>query len=345
MTRTLVTGASGFIGRHVIDALLRGGDEVVALSRSVPADLPRTDHFRHIRADVRDAASVHEAMESVDRVIHLAAAVSTRSLELSESINVEGTRIVATAAAAQPRPPVLVGVSSLAAAGPLPPQDEPTGAARESDACQPISHYGRTKLRAERTLQEFAGRVPVTIVRPPCVIGPGDRNLLALYRTVVSGFNVVLSKTFRYSYIGVTDLVSGILAASQHGKRLKAASDLDSVKQGVYYITDPQSLTFVEIAEMIAASLDELSIRRRRPLRHIEVPNGVGWFVGGFGEVMMRGFGRRVYLNLDKVREGMGGSWVCDGSRAAEELSFRPTADLATRVVETTIDYHQSDWI
>jgi len=351
MTRTLVTGANGFIGRHVIAELLRRGEDVVALSRSVVCDNEANAHLHRISADIRDTEQVAMAMKSVDRVIHLAASVATRSLTLSESINVEGTRILASAAAAQPDPPTLVYVSSLAAAGPLPVTREGPvtragiDALDETDPCHPISHYGRTKLRAEQTLPEFAEHVPITIVRPPCVFGPGDRNLLALYQTVVSGYNIVLSKKFRYSYISVTDLVTGILAAAHRGKRLVVGNGSDDSDRGIYYLTDPQSVTFVELAEMIAASLDELSIQRRRPLRHLRIPKTVGWLAGGCGEIMMRMFGRRVFLNLDKVREGVGGSWVCDGSRAANELSFRPAADLQTRLVETSTDYHQSDWI
>jgi nucleoside-diphosphate-sugar epimerase len=281
-------------------------------------------------------------------VIHLAASVSTRSAALSTSINVGGTRALAAAAAQADRPPTLIYVSSLAAAGPVfdarqsanqqPPSVE---AARESDPCHPVSLYGRTKLEAELVLHEFAGRVPITIVRPPCVFGPGDRNLLTLYYAVRSGLNAMLSKTFRYSYISVTDLVPGMIAAAETGKRLTE----HPADQGIYYLTDPQAVTFVELADMIAASMDEIGIARRRPLRHVRIPSTIGWLAGGCGEVMMRGFGKRVFLNFDKVREGVSGSWVCDGSRATQELSFAPAADLATRLVETAIDYQQSAWL
>ncbi|MCM2373288.1 NAD-dependent epimerase/dehydratase family protein [Aporhodopirellula aestuarii] len=348
MTRYLVTGANGFIGRHVVDRLLAAGDEVVTLSRSQSEESDHGGQLRRVAADVRDSAKVSGAMNSVDRVIHLAAAVATRSLTLSESINVEGTRVVASAAAAQPNPPTLIYVSSLAVAGTIPDRN-PSGPKRdavvESDPCHPVSHYGRTKLRAEGVLHEIADRLPITIVRPPCVFGPGDRNLLALYKTIRSGWNLVLSKTFRYSYISVTDLIPGIIAAADRGVRLPPLTASAKPDRGIYYLTDPQAVTFVELAEMIAASLDEFAIARRRPLRHVRIPRAAGWFAGGCGEVVMRGFGGRVFLNLDKVREGVGGSWVCDGSRAEQELSFRPSAGLAERLIETTIDYHQSKWL
>ncbi|MFG0287511.1 MAG: NAD-dependent epimerase/dehydratase family protein [Rhodopirellula sp. JB044] len=357
MARYLVTGANGFIGRHLVDFLLAAGNEVVALSRSQEEGTERGGQLRRIAGDIRNPVRVDEAMCSVDHVIHLAASVATRSPALSESINVEGTRVVATSAAHQPNPPTLVAVSSLAVAGPVPEEafeskskrrkrcdDGQSAAVSEGDPCRPVSHYGRTKLRAEQVLQEMADQIPITIVRPPCVIGPGDRNLFALYKTVRSGWNFVLSKSFRYSYISVTDLVPGILAAIERGRRLPSPEQTDQT-QGIYYLTDPNPVTFVELAEMIAASFDEFAISRRRPLRHIRIPRAAGWIAGGCGEIVMKGFGGRVFLNLDKVREGVGGSWVCDGSLAEQELSFHPAADLATRIIETTIDYHQSQWL
>lgn len=353
MTRSLVTGAAGFIGRRLVADLLAQGDEVVVVdrfSRSDPSKIdwqnpsslvpPASgesgsssevfDRVKVIKTDIRDPAKVGPAMLNVDRVFHSAAALCTQSLELSRSINVGGTRVLAEAAAAQDDPPVFVFVSSLAAAG---PGNSP---ATESGDCHPVSHYGRTKLEAENLLQELSPRLPITIARPPCVIGPGDRNLLALYKTVKQGWNVVLSKTSRYSYVSVTDLVPGLIVASERGRRLIGT---DPKRQGTYYLTDPKPVTFVELAEMIASTID---LRR---VRHLQVPRSVGWTVGGYGEFMLRVFGKRIFLNFDKIREGIAGSWVCDGTRAAEDLSFAPGADLATRIKQTTESYRLANWI
>ena len=333
MTRSLVTGASGFIGRRLVQELLDRGEEVVCLSHRATN---RPDFFDHpsitnLVADVRDREAIAGAMKHVDRVFHLAAAVATKTLEQSHSVNVLGTENLAKAAAAETKVPVFVYVSSLAAAGPS------NHAVTEVEPCKPVSHYGRTKLEAETKLSAIAASLPVTIVRPPCVFGPGDRNLLALYQTIVKGWNVVLSKDFRYSYLSVDDLVIGMLDAAESGKRVLGPEDAE--KQGLYYLTDPQAVTFPELAELIAETLGGVKVR------HLKIPKSVGWIAGAFGEAALRFAGRRAFLNFDKIREGLGGSWVCDGGRAEKELAFTPSADLRSRLQATTDFYKQSQWL
>jgi len=354
LNRSLVTGAAGFVGRCLVAELLDRGDQVVAVdrfSRFDPGDVDWTqplieahatrkgnppERMSVLRSDIRDTEAITRVLSGVDQIFHCAAAVSTQSLAVSRSINVDATEAIAKAAASQPTPPVFVYLSSLAAAG---PSDE---AVNESDDCHPVSHYGRTKLEAESRLHGLAGELPITIIRPPCVIGPGDRNLLALYQTVRRGWNLVLSKTALYSYISVVDLVPGLLTASVRGRRLSrpdASGRIDPQRVGTYYLTDPNPVTFVQLADMIAATIP---IDR---VRHVRVPEAIGWMIGGYGEILLRVLGQRVFLNLDKIREGVGGSWVCNGTRAATELSFAPAADLNARIEQTTQCYRQAGWI
>ncbi len=333
MTRSLVTGGAGFIGQRLVETLLAAGDQVVCLDHfsTHRPNMFDSQQVEVVRGDVRDRQSAEQAVASVDRVFHLAAAVATKSLEQSRSVNVEGTRNLATAAAACSNPPVFLYVSSLAAAG---PSELP---ATESGPCAPVSHYGRTKLEAETLLQGIAERLPITIVRPPCVFGPGDRNLLALYQTVKRGWNVVLSKKFCYSYLSVTDLVSGMVVSAAEGERL--AEGENPTRQGLYYLTDPEAVTFPQLAEKIAATMN------RTQVRHVQIPRVLGWATGGVGEAVLRLTGRRVFLNLDKIREGVSGSWHCDGTRAKEQLNFAPAADLMTRLQETKDYYDKVGWL
>lgn len=328
-----MTGAAGFIGLHLVEALLDRGDEVICLARprNDPPKIFSDARVTVVPADIRDRSRVKSAMQGMDRVFHLASAVATKSLQTSRDINVTGTSILANVAAEQPTPPVFVYVSSLAAAG---PGDRVVG---EPDECRPVSHYGRTKLEAESVLHSLSQRLPITVTRPPCVFGPRDRNLLALYQTVIKGWNLVLSKDSQYSYISVEDLVPGLIAAAESGKRLKTIDDQQ--RQGIYYLTDPQPLTFPQLAEMISATLESGRVR------HVKIPTTLGWIAGGVGEIGLRLLDRRAFLNLDKIREGVGGSWVCDGQRAKDELGFKPTKPLIERLQRTTNFYRQANWL
>ena len=181
MSKTLVTGASGFIGTHLVRALVEKGHAVTCLvrQRSVVKPLEALG-TRLCAGDVTDANSLTSAVNGQDVVFHLAG--RTRALNAHEfhAVNEGGTRAVAQACAAQTPPPVLVIVSSLAAAGPS-TLDRPHV---ETDPSAPVSHYGRSKRAGELAAAAMAHRIPVTVVRPPIVIGPGDRLGLPLFASV-----------------------------------------------------------------------------------------------------------------------------------------------------------------
>ncbi len=332
MARVLVTGARGFIGHRLVQTLVAQDFTVVCLDRTPPQhDALEGLPVRRVTGDIRSPEMWHDALRGVECVYHLAAATSPRSLAASRDINVEGTRKLVQQASRQPAPPVLVYVSSLAAAGPHPE------AVTETSACHPVSAYGRAKLEAEAVLNEFAAQLAITVVRPPCVFGPGDRNLLSLYKTVQRGWNFYTHGDYRYSFLHVDDLVAGLMAAGQRGSRLRGACDLQ--RQGLYYLSDPQAVTFPELATLIGTSLG------RDRVRHVLVPRPIGWTAAAVGEIVRWVTGRRVYFNVDKAREAYGGSWMCDATRARQQLDFAPAASLAERLEETRISFRSAGWL
>ncbi len=255
---------------------------------------------QRVTGDLRHPNSFKEAVTGVQCIFHLAAATAPQSLAESRAVNVEGTRQLAQQAAAQQTPPVFVYVSSLAAAGPH--QD----AVAETGACHPVSAYGRGKLEAEQALGDLARQMPITIVRPPCVFGPGDRNLLRLFKMVRRGWDFYSGSEFRYSFLHADDLVGGLLAAWQRGRRLRDPSD--PRRQGLYYLADPQAVTFPELTRLLADALGRASVR------HVRVPRWTGFVAAAMGDIVQRLTRRRVYFNIDKAREAYGGSWMCDAS-------------------------------
>ena len=351
ISRVLITGAGGVVGNHLVGALEAAGFETQRFQRRPPALIegkdkpgrPRSESGEVFLGDIRDPLAVEKAINGVDCVFHLAAATSTRSLSASRVINVDGTRNVVEAASKQPHPPRMVFVSSLAAAGPARQVDRQGRhrAVQEEDTCHPVSVYGRTKLEAEELLYCYADRVPISIVRPPCVFGPGDMNLLQLYHSVRQGWNLVLSRDDVYSFLFVDDLIAGLTAIMSAGKFLDTATERPafSVRQdhrGVYFLTDPEPVTFVTLADWIAQSLGG------RRVRHQKIPHWLAWTVASANSIYSRVSGRKVFLNRDKVREGTSGSWICDASRAEKELGFDCPLSLRARIDETTQAYREA---
>ena len=169
MAKVLVTGGTGFIGRHLVERLVERGDDVTCLVRNVKRAAVLGDlDVRSAIGDVTDAESLDDAVAGAEVVYHLAGATLVFSAEQFHRVNETGARNVADACAAQSTPPVLVFVSSLAAAGPTTPEQPRV----ESDLPNPVSNYGKSKWAGEQRLMEMAAKLPITIVRPPIVIGP-----------------------------------------------------------------------------------------------------------------------------------------------------------------------------
>src|ERR1700722_12501724 len=183
--KVLVTGASGFLGSHVADQLTRGGHDVRALVRkSSKRDfLERLDRIEFAYGSVEDAAKVADAVKGVDAIIHSAGLVKARSPEEFHRTNVDGTRnLIEAAKVHAPKLRRFVLVSSLAAAGP-----SLDGVPLDRDGAGPVTHYGRSKLEAERVVLAAKDSLPVTILRPGAIYGPRDQEILVFFKSVKSG--------------------------------------------------------------------------------------------------------------------------------------------------------------
>jgi nucleoside-diphosphate-sugar epimerase len=339
MAKVLVTGASGFIGTHLVAALAGRGDEVTCLVRKTSRVEPlREAGARLALGDVIDGDSVAPAVAGRDIVYHLAGCLMAVDSREFYRVNQQGVAAVAAACAAQTSPPVLIVVSSLAAAGPA-----ANGKPRvESDPPAPVSHYGRSKLAGERAAEAVADRVPVTIVRPPIVLGEGDRLSLPLFRSIARfGVHVVPDIRRRpYSVIHADDLVQLLILAAQRGKRLPPLEKADAAgRQGRYFAASDESPTYGELGRIIAAAMD------RRSLWVIPATVPGVWLLGIAGEALSQIHRRPVFMNLDKVHEITAGPWLCSAEAAREDLRFAVRAPFTERIRQTCEWYRREGWL
>ncbi|HLB24926.1 MAG TPA: NAD-dependent epimerase/dehydratase family protein, partial [Nitrospirota bacterium] len=188
--KALVTGGTGFIGSHLVEALLKKGYSVRCLVRDLAKQgwLAGLD-VELVTGDCNEPATLEGAVDGVDYVFHVAGITKAARGETYYSVNGEGTKNVALAAAGSAGLRKLVYVSSQAAAGPS-RQGRPR---KEDDPPGPVSDYGRSKLMGERYCLELADRVDLAIVRPTSVYGPRDRDIYTFFRMVSRGYRT----TFR----------------------------------------------------------------------------------------------------------------------------------------------------
>ena len=330
----LVTGASGFIGGHLIRRLVERGCRVTGLVRATSrVDELRAAGANLIVCDVADRGAVARAVASANArvVFHVAGLV--RAIEPADfmRVNAGGVEAVALACSDQRDRPVLLLVSSLAAAGPS--KERP---AIESDPPEPVSDYGRSKIAGEQIAMRFAEALPITVVRPCVVIGTGDRGMYEIFKPIGrSALHVVVgSGDRRVSLVAVADLVECLVLAAESGERLAPGPS----GKGIYFCA-AEDLSQVELGVAIARALGKL------PPRVIRLPDWSMRAVGGFGSVMARIRRRPVWVSRDKVREILAGSWTCSSAKARQQLGWSPAASLADRLRETAQGYRDAHWL
>jgi nucleoside-diphosphate-sugar epimerase len=339
MARYLVTGATGFIGSHLVDELVARGHDVTCLARPSPrADRLRERELRVVEGDLRDPDPVGRAVEGCDGVFHLAGAIKALSPEAMREVNVDGTRTLVAACAGRSSPPVLVLVSSLAAAGP----SEPGLPRREEDPCSPVSVYGRTKRGAEVAAASVADRLPTTLVRPPIVFGPRDEGLVPLFQALHRA-RVHVMPGFRrrwYSLVHVADLVEALLLVAESGSRLDP-SELDSpgYEQGCYFVADDQPVTYGQLGRQIVQALGG------RFALNLPVPEWVVLVSARVNDALSRRRGVPPIFNRDKAREATAGSWTCSAAKIRHDLGFETGTSLADGLRDTARWYREHGWL
>jgi nucleoside-diphosphate-sugar epimerase len=345
--RVFVTGATGFIGRHLVQRLVQSDCRVSSLVRDAtrsklhvhdPSLGPDLMNSQLLTGDVMDRESLNRALDQSrpDVVIHLAGLVRTRHHDAFIRINADGARNIAAACANQETPPVLISVSSLAAAGP-----SRAGQPRqEGDSPAPVSAYGRSKLAGEQAVAAFAGTLPITIVRPPIVFGPDDRAVIQMCKPIARwGMHPVIGRgDSRISLVHVSDLVEGLRLAAERGERL-AFSNENKEGNGIYFLAEAEQPTYAEFGRLIATALGRTS------LRLVHVPTPIMGLMGAGAEAVGLIRHRTSWLNRDKITEALAGSWTCTSEKARTHLGWSPTATLPDRLRETVQWYREARWL
>jgi nucleoside-diphosphate-sugar epimerase len=325
--KALVTGGTGFIGSHLTEALIRKGVQVRCLLRKAGhvkwlEGLP----IEFVPGDCIDKTSLEEAVRGVDCVFHLAGATKAIKKETYFDVNGFGTEnLIHACLENNSRLQKFIYVSSQAAAGPSTNGSDK----KESDPCEPISLYGRSKRMGEESVLAHAHELPALILRPSAVYGPRDRDIFALFKCLSRRIKPGLTgRHQRLSLCYVQDIVQGILLAVE-----------THVKSGeVFFLSDGNAYRMEEIGDILAHTMGITALQIRVPGRMV-----VG--IACFAEYLSKLFGRPSLLNRDKAEEIVQKEWVCDITKARALLGFEPRVPLTEGARLTFEWYKKENWL
>ena len=323
--RVFVTGATGFVGGHVVDRLLARGDEVTALVRS-PARAAglAARGVRLVPGDLHDLPALHAGIAGADVVLHIAALTGAVNEAEFLAANRDGTANVLTAAMSAPGRPRLVYVSSMAAGGPA-RRGVPK---RDASDDHPVTMYGRSKLAGELVLRDTPH--PWVILRPPTVYGPRDRdNLLTVFKAARTGFAPVFGDgTMELSAIHVGDLADACLAAAT----------AEGALGGIFYVNHPEVVTSGDLVRRIGTAMG-------RRVRLIGIPEWLARAILTATGACAAFFRWKTILRADKANEFYQEAWTGDPAPFTERTGWRASRDLTEGLAETYAFYRETGWL
>ena len=327
MQRILITGASGFIGTHLVHVAQSLGYEVWAAIR--PESNRRKLESQGVRLVEVDYSDEHHLTEMLRAalpptlgqepmwhyVIHNAGITKTARTEEFQEVNAEQTRRLLAALSALPTPPLrFMLMSSMSSYGDSNGSEAPL---RVEDEQHPHTLYGRSKCLAEHYTEQSG--LPYTLLLPTGVYGPGDADYLMSIQGIARGINAMAGcKTQYLTFVYGEDVARAALFVltqpKAEGKR--------------YIVADGATYTDLEFGRMVQRLIG------RKHVLHIRIPLPLVRLVCAFGSMRARLTGRVTPLNRDKYPILAQRNWRCDASPLFA-LGFTPTRSLEEGLRET----------
>lgn len=303
MTLIAVTGATGFVGQALLDAAGAQGVEVRALTRSAQ---PARPGVQWIAGDLADSAALRKLMHGCEAVIHVAGVVNAPNRAAFETGNVLGTLAVIEAVQAT-GVRRLVHVSSLSAREPG------------------LSAYGASKARAEQLVR--ASGLDWTMVRPPAIYGPRDRDLFELFRAAKWGV-VPVPAEGRTSLLHVEDLVRLLLALVPAREETEHRTyEADDGKRGGW--------AHSEMARVIGWAMGRRPMVLRLSKRSLER--------AARADMMLRRSKAR--LTLDRVGYMVHPDWAVSATARVPAELWRPRIETRAGLKATAQWYREAGWL
>ena len=321
--KALVTGATGFVGSHLAEVLKRHGHQVTAVARSSrKAEALSAQGARVVAGDLHDPPALDRAAAGQDIIYHVAGVVAGKDEAAFLRANREGTRNILDAAARSGSPRFVL-VSSLAAAGPAAPGAPLTG--RETP--RPVTAYGRSKLAAEDLVR--ASGLSWSIIRPPIVYGPRDREVLKIFRLARFHLAPVFGDgSQELSAVHATDLAEALVSAGES----------PAAVGGIYSACHPEVFTSAELGHAVAQAMGGT-------VTTIRIPQAVGRALLALTETGARLARQVTILTKDKANEFFQPAWTGDPAPLTRDTGWQATYDLRRGLAHTYQWYRQAGWL
>ena len=330
MKKILITGASGFVGSHLVEEALRRDLDVYAgIRKTSSREFLKDERINFIELNFTNQDQLANQMKrkQFDYIIHNAGVVTAPRLEDYWRVNYEYVKNFADAIIASgDMPEKFTFISSAASYGPANAEDL-TDFLTEDDEPNPINTYGKAKLKAERYLAQLPG-FPYVTIRPTGVYGPREKEILTFFKLInrnIEGY--IGTRRQHLAFVYVKDLARVVLDATT-----------SSISRKSYFVSDGRYYAQWDLGKAVKRILNKKTLRVHVPTGFVR---GIAWTMEQIGKSR----GKYPALNLEKVRILESVNWKCDIEPLKEDLNFKPQYDLDEGLVETLAWYKENGWL
>ncbi len=325
---SVVTGANGFVGSHLVDLLISKGHKVKCVVRA-SSNLKWLEgkNVEIATCGLFDKKGLGDVLTGVDYLFHVAGVVKAKKEEGYFKGNVETTRnLLNVLLKVNPNIKRVVVVSSQTAGGPSVDANTPK---KESDPAEPITTYGRSKKAQEDLAKEYMDKLPISIVRAPAIYGERDTEIYLVFKTYKQGlFTLIGFNDKKLSLIHVADLVHGLYLCTETEK---AIGQVYNIGSDVYY-------SWPEIGEEMGKSFNKKAITVRFPHSIVYTFAAIAQFFAVFSS-------KAATFNLEKAKDFVQSYWTLDVTKAHEDLGYRQIVSISEGINRTIFWYKENKWL
>jgi dihydroflavonol-4-reductase len=325
--KVFVTGATGFVGSHLVDKLLEKGYEVKCLTRkSSNLRWLKGLNVEIINGSLYDEATLKKAVEDVDYVFHIAGAVMSKTKEGFFVANQLATKNLAEACIKfNKNLKRFVYLSSGTACGPSYDGKPIT----ETHDSKPITTYGKSKIAAEKELLSRSEELPITIIRPPAIYGPRDEAIYQYFVAVSKGLISLIGFDDKYvSLIHVSDLIEGIVLAAESDKTIGE----------IYNISTEVHNSWKEIGDVCRKVIGRKTLTLKLPHFIVYASAAVSQLLGYFSS-------KGAVFNIEKAKDFTQKYWTFDTTKAVKNLGYKQKISLEDGIRSTIEWYRKNGWM
>ena len=328
--KVLVTGATGFIGSHLVDNLVDKGYQVSCIIRksSNIKWLANKKNIKFVEASYKDPNSLEKALKDIDYIYHCAGSTSAHNLEgYMEGNCLPTTNLIEAAIKMTPNLKRFLYISSQTAAGPALSPNEPTN---EDMPMSPITDYGRSKKIAEEKLNSYLGKIPFTIVRPPAVYGPRDTEIFSIFKIVNMGIipHIGFDKKL-LSLVNIFDLCDGIITAAESINTLGKT----------YFISSEEIYNWDDVYQTMKNKLGKKNVLS------VRLPHFAVLFAGSVASLVGKFSARPPVFNYQKGIDFIQKYWICSTKSATKDFGYRQKVSLEKGFEDTIKWYKDMKWL